>query len=329
MIGNPEISIIVPIYNREKYIKRCIDSILAQSFTDFELILVDDGSTDSSGKICDEYAQKDQRVKVVHEQNNGVSAARNSGLRLAKGTYIMFCDSDDWVEKNWCECLYNGIKNTNIKLAMCGYNIYNENCASINQVINYNENEVEVKELVTISFNTALWNKIFIKSKIDEIEIIFPENISLGEDARFIYQYISSFESHDLIFFIDKITYNYQIIEGSLSHKIIDNYWKLEGELLNIQVDVSLQKGADISKYEGIINNKYYGLFIRTIENLFSSDNTNSLYKKYKEFNDIVHSSEFIKTQKSELFKTYPAWYRFLCRHKIVLLLFLYYIIFK
>ena len=102
----PEISIIVPVYKVEKYLNRCIDSILAQSFPDFELILVDDGSPDKSGKICDDYAAKDSRVKVIHKENAGVSAARNSGLAMSSGSYIMFCDSDDFVDKNWCGALY-------------------------------------------------------------------------------------------------------------------------------------------------------------------------------------------------------------------------------
>ena len=93
----PVLSIIVPVYNVEKYLARCIDSILAQTFTDFELILVDDGSTDNSGEICDEYAGKDPRIIVIHKENGGVSSARNHGLDIARGEYITFVDSDDQI----------------------------------------------------------------------------------------------------------------------------------------------------------------------------------------------------------------------------------------
>ena len=91
-MNNPAISIIIPVYNAEKYLRRCIDSVLSQSFTDFELILVDDGSTDSSPQICDEYASQDSRVKVIHKANGGVSAARNDGLDIAKGEYVTFIE---------------------------------------------------------------------------------------------------------------------------------------------------------------------------------------------------------------------------------------------
>ena len=97
---NPKISIIVPVYNAERYLHRCIDSILAQTFRDFELLLIDDGSKDNSGYICDEYAEKDERVKVWHKENGGVSSARNVGLDNARGEWVTFADSDDWLESN-------------------------------------------------------------------------------------------------------------------------------------------------------------------------------------------------------------------------------------
>ena len=97
----PEISVIVPVYKVEEYLPQCIDSILAQTFTDFELLLVDDGSPDRCGEICEEYAGKDTRIRVFHQQNSGVSAARNIGLQHAKGTYIVFVDSDDWVSTDY------------------------------------------------------------------------------------------------------------------------------------------------------------------------------------------------------------------------------------
>ena len=107
-----EISIIVPIYNVESCLRRCIDSILNQTFSDYELILVDDGSTDSSGMICDEYAETDARVHVIHQKNAGVSAARNRGLDASVGTYVMFCDGDDYISPDWTDFMYQTIRET-------------------------------------------------------------------------------------------------------------------------------------------------------------------------------------------------------------------------
>ena len=95
------ISIIVPVYNAEKTLPQCIDSILSQKYSDFEVLLIDDGSTDNSGRLCDTYSQKDKRIRVFHQENQGVSAARNLGLEQMKGEFVTFCDSDDWVEDTW------------------------------------------------------------------------------------------------------------------------------------------------------------------------------------------------------------------------------------
>jgi len=105
----PEISVIVPVYNVEKYLSRCIDSILNQTFSDFELILVDDGSTDNCGAICDEYAQKDSRIRVIHQENQGVSSARNHGVEAAMGEYVTFVDSDDWLDSVFLERMYQAM----------------------------------------------------------------------------------------------------------------------------------------------------------------------------------------------------------------------------
>ena len=112
-----KISIITPVYNVEKYIHRCIDSILAQTFTDFELLLIDDGSKDNSGKICDEYAKSDKRIRVFHKENGGVSSARNLGVDEAKGEYISFIDPDDWIELNMYEEIFNFVDENNVDVA--------------------------------------------------------------------------------------------------------------------------------------------------------------------------------------------------------------------
>ena len=107
---NELVSIIVPVYNVEKYIKKCVDSLITQTYSNLEIILVNDGSPDNSGKICDEYAQSDSRIKVIHKANGGLSDARNTGIDIAEGQYIFFLDSDDWIDCQCIEKLHNLIK---------------------------------------------------------------------------------------------------------------------------------------------------------------------------------------------------------------------------
>ena len=116
--ASPKISVIVPVYMVEKYLNRCVVSILEQTYNDFELILVDDGSPDGCGEICDKYAKEDKRVKVIHKQNGGLSEARNFGLDRSSGAYITFVDSDDWIEKEYLEVLYQNIINNNADISV-------------------------------------------------------------------------------------------------------------------------------------------------------------------------------------------------------------------
>ena len=123
MTSKPVVSIIVPVYNTEKFLHRCIDSILTQTYTDFELLLIDDGSKDSSGTICDEYAAKDVRVRVFHKENGGVSSARNMGLDNARGEWITFVDSDDWIDDNYLEALYGACIVSGSDIVFCGFRV--------------------------------------------------------------------------------------------------------------------------------------------------------------------------------------------------------------
>ena len=136
------ISVIVPVYNVEKYISRCIESIMKQTYKNIEIILIDDGSTDNSGKICDEYSLKDDRINVIHKKNGGLSDARNTGLDIAKGKYISLIDSDDFVSKFFIETLYNTCKNENCEIAICEYERVYEEKEEISDL--ENDNKVEI-----------------------------------------------------------------------------------------------------------------------------------------------------------------------------------------
>ena len=146
MEKNELITVIVPVYNVENYLNECIDSIINQTYTNLEILLVNDGSQDSSGKICDEYKGKDSRIKVMHKTNGGLSDARNFGLELAKGSYVTFIDSDDFIEKDCIEYLYNLITKYDSKISVCAYSILLDNGKKIDSGENYSEEKLS-KEL--------------------------------------------------------------------------------------------------------------------------------------------------------------------------------------
>lgn len=185
------ISIIVPVYKVEKYIRKCIESILNQTYKHFELILVDDGSPDNSGAICDEYAEMDSRVKVLHQENAGQASARNAGLEIAKGDYISFVDSDDTIETNMLEILAEMLEIHGCDIAMCGHRIVRENEETKLSVQEYKVELMDIEALwneIFGSLNNAVWNKLFKRDLLDDIR--FPLDLVHGEDLIFNLEYL-------------------------------------------------------------------------------------------------------------------------------------------
>ena len=197
------ISIIVPIYNVEKYLSRCIESLINQTHRDVEIILVDDGSADGCGRICDEYAARDNRIKVIHQQNAGVSAARNAGLRAAKGDYTGFCDADDFVHPEMFEKLISAMIESGADLAICGYNYVDENGCISRQYVELPIGEANQEDCCRLFFDIppsirlSVWNKLFKSSLLNEL--FFSEGIKGAEDAEFLGKYIDKIHSAIII----------------------------------------------------------------------------------------------------------------------------------
>jgi glycosyltransferase involved in cell wall biosynthesis len=185
------ISIIIPVYNAEKFIAKCLDSVLNQSHQNLEIILVNDGSTDRSGLICDDYARKDTRVIALHKVNGGVSSARNAGLKMAKGKYIGFVDPDDWIEPGMFENLYQLIINSKADISACGYvtetldgHLLNQSTKS--NVIKYNRVEALNNILDTKGFQGFTCNKLFSAELLQKKPAtLFDHDIHFGEDLLF------------------------------------------------------------------------------------------------------------------------------------------------
>ena len=214
----PLISIIVPVYNVENYLKRCIESILNQTFWDFELILVNDGSTDKSGNICDEYSMIDNRVKIIHKENGGLSSARNTGIKLAKGKYIGFVDSDDYINNMMYEILYKFIEMNDADIAICNYKKVSDD-SILNKEVNWSKIGVEkfsniealeqIYEMNGPQFVTA-WNKLYKKELF--INCKYPEG-KINEDEFIAHKLLYN---SDLIIYVNEKLYYYYLRENSI-----------------------------------------------------------------------------------------------------------------
>lgn len=214
-MSNPKISVIVPVYNAESTIRRCVDSILAQTFTDFECLLIDDGSKDRSGAICDEYAEKDSRVRAFHKENGGVSSARNVGLDNVNGDWVTFCDSDDSMVVNALESYIKYI-HPDISIIRAGYRT----------ISSEKTKDVSCKEFTLLDCDSNifsfiekthyygfLWNSLFSKSVIANIH--FDESISWSEDH--IFSAMADYNCKRIAFIPNVVYIHYMHEEGSLS----------------------------------------------------------------------------------------------------------------
>ena len=224
----PSISIIIPVYNVELYLRQCLDSLVGQTFQDIEIICVDDGSTDGGLAILQEYAARDERIRVMSQPNRGVSVARNEGMKLACAPYIMFCDPDDWCELNMCEILYHaleGVKEAN--MAMCGTQPEYDYEVSQKRVLG-DENWFKIRysglteltgEMLLHNFSAAVCSKLYRRSFLLEHNIQFPE-IVICEDFYFFNVYLA--HSTHIVFVQDKL-YHYRQRQGSISFEVLNN----------------------------------------------------------------------------------------------------------
>lgn len=224
----PKISIIIPVYNVERYLRECIDSVLAQNFADFECLLIDDGSSDGSGAICDDYARRDPRFRVFHQPNSGVSAARNLGLSLAQGEYLAFIDSDDTVDPDYLGGLLKNMQDSD--LSICGLSRTRHGIRKTllppdgnHKTLTDQNNGYFAALLESYSLYGPVC-KLYRLSIIKENHIIFPVGISYGEDLIFNFHYLercASISSQTISL------YNYMVHENSLSTSYRHDFWKI------------------------------------------------------------------------------------------------------
>ena len=268
------ISVIVPIHNSEKYMVKCIDSILSQTYTDFELILIDDGSSDNSPKICDEYAVQDNRIVVIHKKNGGVSSARNNGIIIAKGEFITFVDSDDYIEKDFLLNAIEGIKETDMYLSGITMEYFEDNkivnSVTYSQIKSENMTIKELLENLEVTYPQICicgpCCKLYKSKIIKSNNILFDEKLNLGEDTLFNLQYYKNIKN---VYFDMKTFYHYRRINGeSLFSSFHPDTYEKHVKVYDTMRELIKDKNCSdesIKKFE----NLYTSLLIGCIHHVF------------------------------------------------------------
>ena len=213
MNNNPLVSILVPVYNVEAYLPQCLDSLVGQTYPHLQIVLIDDGSTDGSWRVMQEYAARDERIEIYHQENQGVGATRNQLLEKIKGDYVLFVDSDDWVELDMVEFLVGKASENHADVVTCG-NVINDGIPKTDYKEEIWSQEKVVKEFLRhVIFNGSLWNKL-IKTRLLGNHR-FDSRISYGEDALFCWYIIQNTQK---VIVTDRKLYHYRMNSSSLSH---------------------------------------------------------------------------------------------------------------
>ena len=304
------ITVIVPIYEVEKYLHRCVDSILAQTYTKLEVILVDDGSPDRCGEICDAYAKKDERVTVIHKENGGQSEARNLGLDIAHGDYIGFVDSDDWLELDMYEKLYEALIENHADLSMCGFNYIYKNKVVEKRIFNtftVIENDELIKKYFTEdTILSQPCNKLYKKELFEQIR--YP----VGKIFEDRYISLELFSNIERAVDIGEAKYNYLRRKGSIINRpftpkfltyieIAENDKRFINEKYPKYNDLAIESPAKVAKI------------------LMISIAAQANFKKNKQvYNDLIkYLAKEIENMRGSISKDKLSDYEYICNHRL------------
>ncbi len=293
----PCISIIVPVYKVEAYLPKCIDSILDQSFSDFELLLIDDGSPDKSGAICDQYAKKDNRIRVFHKSNGGVSSARNCGLNKARGEWITFVDSDDELMPDALESMIGMVRDSqeNVDLVLAGYDTINisNGLTKSTSSLPFELRQVNRDNAIELMYRSNFYlcficSKLYKTSVIRQNKLLFDETIYYSEDRLFIIQYLCNCTKP--IKYTTKSVYKYYFRSNSAMMSLVDafNYKSITGFYATLLMYKTLSSIGTTRKnifyaVEDVINSYDY-TFLRMKEfSINDKELENKLHKKLLE----------------------------------------------
>lgn len=298
----PLVSVIVPIYNVERYLDRCVESIVNQTYRNLEIILVDDGSPDKCPEICDEWARKDNRIKVVHKENGGLSDARNAGFEVSNGELVCYIDSDDWIELDFILSLYEAMMNSQADIAECATNYVSEDGHVLR--IRKTPDSVHLDKISALrklvledGVYQTVWNKLYRR------ELCIPfEKGKLNEDEFFTWRVL---DNANLIAFVEKPLYNYLQRGGSIIQSDY-NIRRLDG------VRAKFERMQELQKYESLASLTRQQLALDCMWHLQSvlrcldgEEKTNAI----KEIISILNKTQKVKWKHLELNLKYRVWY--------------------
>lgn len=297
---NAQVTIIMPVYNTEDSLSYCVESILAQTYSAWRLLIIDDGSTDNSPSICDRFAAQDKRIKVIHKSNGGVSSARNCGIKMVETPYFTCIDSDDIVEPIYLECLMNTkTRYPNTTHIWSCFQVVDTikldnpvvHLASEKEEISRFERD-DVMTLYRLWLLQSVCQKLYVTEKIKQFDITMDENLSLGEDLLFNLRYLDICDNTEIVI-INKPTYNYiRGNENSLDHKYRTDFLQVNERIFD-SIKTYLIKWNVSKKQFDIYYDALFYSYERALRNTFNLGNLASRKEKIKCNSKILRSKEF------------------------------------
>lgn len=272
-----KVSVIVPVYNVEKYLEKCIDSIVRQTYSDIEILLVDDGSTDSSGDICDKYAKQYDTIKVIHQDNMGLCGARNTGLELCTGNYVSFIDSDDFIDERFIETLYNESKKYNLDISFCNFKLFEDevDLGKSNRDYLFTSESINGLDYLDLKFKHNDWS-CYVWIGLYSTEFLKENKLKFYDKGKLLYEDIlftnKSLLKAKRVKFVSFYGYNYRnrwqdSLSRQKSNKFkIDSYYNIMNEF------IQLYKLSDDKQEEKVIIKILYNVVTGLLESIHYSD---------------------------------------------------------
>ena len=297
---NSLVTFILPVYNAENTLKRCLDSILKQTYCDYEVIIVDDGSVDDSGKICDSYSLNDNRFRVVHKENAGVASARQLGVSLASGEYVIHIDSDDWIESNMLSDMMNEIGDADILVSDYYYNT--KHGQTYVRQVDCTTSEELLEKIIKGEVFGSLWHKLIRRNLYQNIE--FNTDLTFCEDQLLLFKILTTYQCK--VINLHKAYYHYECNDGSITQRTdreyFDNKIKYEDYALQVLSPLSFRYIRDIfvldrlKSYSGPIQSKIYSNSeIKALVNRLPKPNVSMIRLKFVFVNQILCLIQILK----------------------------------